>query len=331
MLGDGHKTINIINKEIDALIEAINPSAICIVGGEPLEHPYLNKVIKYIHDKGVTPALFSNVLKLDHKTLDILVHQGLKVVYAHIDSQTRNKKELDINRDRDNFAKLLRKFNNRVYGIQSAIISRDNIEYAGDILKWCHNNRDVIKYCVFTLDGHKTGNDGLEIVDIIPKIKEKIKNFRLNTYLEGIQTPNLRWAQSVMINKRYASASIIKVLNSLYRRFTGRYVSILTPRIFKYIDIFSVVIVKPHKKGTLDFCEACPDQTVVWMKKNGVEAPLIIHSCVSPDFLINGSSDEEQRLSIYLENNKDKIIKASNYYKGNKYSSDAIFINKFKK
>lgn len=329
-LGNGSKDLDTIKREVDHFIKAINPSAICIVGGEPLEHTELCKIIEYIKKRGLIPVIFSNVINLNEENLKDLVRSGLKAVYAHIDSQTRKDNEINLMKERDRFANLLRKHKRKIYGLISCIVHRENIEDIDKIQAWAYKNSDIIKYCIFTIDGHKTGKDDIEVIDIIGKLKERFPNFIMSTYLKGVTSDYVHWGQGLRLGKRYLTPKQAKFLNKVYRLFTRKYVSILSPKIFKFFNILTTVIVRPHKKDTLDFCESCPDQTIIWVKDEEVIKPLVIHSCVSPDYIINGYNKEEQELEEYLKGKTNKKIERSkNSYHGNVIKKNMKVINKF--
>jgi hypothetical protein len=309
-LGGGHKPLERILAEVALLCEAVNPSAICIVGGEPLLHPQLPEIVAAVAQRRVVPALFSNVLALTADNLTRLAAAGLQVVYGHIDARTRASAAAAAERDR--FAALLRAHGGRVYGMISAIAGWEDLRDAPGILAWALANRDVIKYCVFTLDGHIAGKDGPEVADLAAALRTAIPEFRLNTYLDGTESACIHWAQSFLWRGRPVPPAIVRLLNGAYRAVTGRYVSIFHPGVFRVADFFTTVIVRPHRRGTADFCEACPDQTVVWTEAQGARQPRVVHSCLSADFARLGSSPDEEALTRLLARHPERRRRARN-------------------
>jgi hypothetical protein len=228
------------------------------------------------------------------------------------------------------FADLLRTSGGRLYGLISAIIGRDNVGDTGKIQMWARKNSDVIKYCVFTIAGHKTGNADIEIPDVVDALHKVDPGFCLNTYLGGVDSSHLHWAQSFMFRGRPIYPWIVRILATTYRMATGHHVSLLPVGAFRFADFFTTVIVRPHRKGTVDFCESCPDQTVMWYETNGERHPVVVHSCVTPDLLGSGSSREEADLVQFVENHPDKADRAVNRWNGINYSAGTRIVDVYR-
>lgn len=324
-----NKPLDIIKEEIDILAQGLNLSAIAIVGGEPLEYPQINEVVKYVSQKKITPALFSNVNELNEKRLKELIVNGLQVVYAHIDEQTtfnlagKLDESLAMEK-RQEFAQLLRKFKGKVYGITSAIIGDNDLRYLTEILGWAYKNSDIIKYCCFIIDGHQSKNSSpREVADLVKVIQNKFSDFRINSYLGGTDSDLVHWAQSVSWLKKnkvkYLKPSSVKMLDKLNRLAFGKYVSIIPLGVYRFLPhLFTTVIVRPHAIGTIDFCAGCPDQTVIWQKTENKKVPIIVHSCLSPQFLSLGYSNEESQIVQKTERQPESkdvyVCNSTKYY-----------------
>lgn len=60
-------------------------SAIAIIGGEPLLHPQLTEIIKFLKSEGLKIELFTNGLLLDDKYCENLANAGVDLIFLHID------------------------------------------------------------------------------------------------------------------------------------------------------------------------------------------------------------------------------------------------------
>lgn len=102
-----------ITEEIDLMLSKRNVSTIGIIGGEPLLHPDIFKIISYIKQKGVCAELLTNGILIDNNMSKELASAGLDFVLLHIDkAQIRpdlkcNTDIDEINRLRDEKAKIL--------------------------------------------------------------------------------------------------------------------------------------------------------------------------------------------------------------------------------
>ena len=82
---EGHRQLEVLKSEVDFFIKVRNIDTVCIAGGEPLLHPDIVEIVKYIADKGIKPNIITNALALNEKLLRDLYQAGVFGFTCHID------------------------------------------------------------------------------------------------------------------------------------------------------------------------------------------------------------------------------------------------------
>jgi hypothetical protein len=108
----GHKPLEEIKTEIRFLEEWRNINNVHLAGGEPLIHPDIVEIVRFIHDHGLNPVIITNGQRLTKELLILLRDAGLAEMSFHIDSgQTRpgwtGKNEVELTALRQHYADLL--------------------------------------------------------------------------------------------------------------------------------------------------------------------------------------------------------------------------------
>ncbi len=304
-LANVHKPLALVFEEIEVLIRAVRPSAVCIVGGEPLEHPQLEDIVRRVAQRGCVPALFTNALGLDPERLGAMARAGLRVVYAHLDTQTQNAIDArgagpTLRERRESLVRALWPHRRKLYGIVSAMVGAGEESLAVETQHFAYGHSEVIRYCVFTLAGHRdVARTPLPLEDLYAALRSAFPGFRINSFLGGTASDRAHWAQAVAwvrrgLPRRFLAPRTLRALNGLHRIAEGRYVSLVHPRWLRMLPgFFTTVIVEPNARGSADFCAGCPDQTVVWAREGGGRVPLVVHSCRTPELLRDGGSPDE--------------------------------------
>lgn len=134
------KSLEEIKTEVRELRVRRTLGAVSIAGGEPLLHPGLNEIIRYLKDDGLCVHLFSNGVLLDDKRCEELRDSGLDIVFVHIDrGQTRPDLPNDPTREQVR----------RLWDEKSNLLARHGIDvgltmtaYAGELA----DVRDIVEY-----------------------------------------------------------------------------------------------------------------------------------------------------------------------------------------
>ncbi len=75
-----------VKAEVDGLLRLRRLQSISIVGGEPLMHPELCDIVRFLRHRGLYVELFTNGLLLDAEVCARLKEAGASVVFIHVDS-----------------------------------------------------------------------------------------------------------------------------------------------------------------------------------------------------------------------------------------------------
>ena len=147
---EGHRDLEELKKEIDFCKEKLNCSRICISGGEPLMHPEIMEVVKYIRSLKLKPILLSNGVFLSMEILKKLKKAGLYQLYLHVDSgQNRpgweNKTEEEMNELRQYYADLIHKAGKIKCGY-NLTVRRSNFAQIYSILNWYRKNISKVNH-----------------------------------------------------------------------------------------------------------------------------------------------------------------------------------------
>jgi organic radical activating enzyme len=167
---EGHKTLKDIKEDILFSLKSTNCSRICISGGEPMLHPNIVDVVRFIANQKLKPIMLSNGELLTPEYVLDLKKAGLYQFYLHVDSnQDRpgwtGKTESQMNVLRQYYADLL--YKEKVKCGFNITIRHSNLEDVKDIVGWYRSNISKISHLsliafrgIPQLDGYELYADG---------------------------------------------------------------------------------------------------------------------------------------------------------------------------
>ena len=140
---DGHKAFNEIKEDVLLSLKNTNCSRICISGGEPLMHPDITRVVRFIADLKLKPIILSNGELLSPGIIRDLKKEGLFQFYLHVDANQgrpgwTGKTEMQMNELRQHYADLLQ--NGRIKCGYNITIRHSNLPEIRDIVSWYRTN-----------------------------------------------------------------------------------------------------------------------------------------------------------------------------------------------
>ncbi len=152
---NSHKSMEIINQELDVFTKFRNSDGISIAGGDPLTHPNVIDIVKSVKERGLKPILNTNGLALTKELLMELKKAGVFGFTFHIDSKQgrpgwKDANELQLNELRLHYAKMLAEAKNISCSFNSTVYE-DTMQYVPEMVKWAEKNIDIVQVMVFIL------------------------------------------------------------------------------------------------------------------------------------------------------------------------------------
>lgn len=221
----GHKTFEQIKEEIDYLSKWRNCDNISIAGGEPLIHPNILEIIRYIRDHGMKPLILTNGVALwnNRPLLVELKKAGALGFTFHIDSEQRRphwkgKTEAELFDLRLQYAHMVKDVGG-LYCSFGCTVYPTNLNSVPEIVRWANKNIDVVHGLVFIcfrgapmnekysymaagkpikVEVGYTASDDSELhvtsADVYEKIKEGNPTYEPAAFLGGTQTHDaVKW------------------------------------------------------------------------------------------------------------------------------------------
>lgn len=151
VMGDGHKPLQQIKDEILFLKKWRNCDGISLAGGEPVLHPDIYEIIRFITENGMKSMMLTNGYALNEEKLKALEKAGLTGLSFHIDStQTRPEfrkekieNEAQLNDLRLKLAKLVKNSGN-FYTHFGMTVHRNNLNEVPDFIQWALDNATYV-------------------------------------------------------------------------------------------------------------------------------------------------------------------------------------------
>lgn len=148
---EGHRKLEVLKSEVDFFKRVRNIDTVCIAGGEPLIHPDIIEIVKYIAEKGIKPNIITNTLALNEEFLKKLYRAGVYGFTCHIDmlqdrpDKEENADEIDLIPLREKVADLLWKVSRgKIYCTFNTTISHQNFKYIPALVKWARANVEKV-------------------------------------------------------------------------------------------------------------------------------------------------------------------------------------------
>lgn len=238
IMGEGHKSLDQIKEEILFLKKWRNCDNITLAGGEPLLHPDITEIIKFISGMKLKSIILSNGLALTESMLKRLKESGLTGISFHIDStQIRPEfkkqeisSELDLNDLRLKYARMLYKFG--IYAHFGITVTERSLAEVPLFIEWAVENMKMIngisliiyrglpvaegvEYYAqgkkvdirmdslgYTDETEKIGKPHIKAQDVYAKIKEHFPDYDASSYLGGtIDHRTFKWLLgSIIVN-----------------------------------------------------------------------------------------------------------------------------------
>jgi len=242
--------------------------SISIAGGEPLLHPDIVDIVRMVSNFGCKPIVNTNGIALTKELLRELKKAGVYGFTFHIDSKQnrpgwKKANELELCELRYHYARMLAEeggiscsFNSTVY--------EDTMKYVPGMLKWAHENIDIVNVMVFILYRAVNNNavdfylgpkkiDMSELVynedvpdrvdlkadEIVEVIREVYPDFDPCAYLNGSEkADDFKWLLSGRLGTKekiygYMGSKAMEIVQTAYHLMYGKYLSYTRPKMNK--------------------------------------------------------------------------------------------------
>jgi hypothetical protein len=234
---EGHFPLQQIKDDILFFKEWRNCDHISIAGGEPLIHPDILEILRFIRDQGLKPLILTNGIRL-HQNMEFLRElkdAGCFGFTFHIDSAQRRpgwfgKSEIELCELRQQYAEMVASVGD-MYCSFGCTIYPSNIGDIPPIVKWANKNIDIVHGLVFitygggvveedttyiTSDGRTVdaqaglsyGDAEAEEItltshDVYNILRENFPHYDASMYLGGTQRHNsIKWLLNVQMGQK---------------------------------------------------------------------------------------------------------------------------------
>jgi hypothetical protein len=157
----GHKSFDDIKNEIQFLERWRNINNVHLAGGEPLIHPDIVGIVRFVRDRGLNPVIITNGQRLTRELLVDLREAGLVEMSFHVDSgQGRpgwaGRDEGELNALRQQFADLLADVGGVNCNFNMTVNPR-TLQRVPEVIRWALRNKGRVSGLTFiTLRGFPT-------------------------------------------------------------------------------------------------------------------------------------------------------------------------------
>ena len=257
----GHKPFDDIKTEILFLEKWRNINNVHLAGGEPLIHPDIVDIVRFIRERGLNPVIITNGQRLTKELLIGLRDAGLVEMSFHVDSgQTRpgwaGRDDGELNELRQQFTDLLWDVGGVNCNFNMTVNPR-TVHRVPEVIRWALSNRGRVSGLTFiTLRGFPTKGvkfmEGGRVIDLnsasigmVNDVEDEMSTLRWNdlyrvikdtfpqyeaaSYLGGTRTASsVKWliANAICCDEDWigsVSPTTVEVAQILHHLRRGRY------------------------------------------------------------------------------------------------------------
>lgn len=264
-----HKPMTAVREEVETFLRLRNCDGISIAGGDPLMHPEIVEIVRYIASRGVKPIVNTNGGKLTMELLRELKKAGVYGFTFHVDSKQgrpkwKDKNELDLNELRLEYAEMLAS----VGGISCAFNStvyEDTLPLVPDLVEWAAKHIDIVNVMVFILyraavpnlpfdwyvggrkidmgrlvySENKERKIDLKAPEVVAEIRKRFPDFAPSAFLNGTEKPDsFKWLLTGRLGSKgriygYTGPKFMEIMQTMHHIGTGKYLAYETPVLTK--------------------------------------------------------------------------------------------------
>lgn len=255
-----HKSMDVVQEELDAFLRLRNFDGVSIAGGDPLTHPKVVEIVRKVAAMGRKPIINTNGLALTEEMLRELKAAGLIGLTFHVDSKQgrpgwRDKTEKQTNDLRQYYVDMVDRVGDLAVAFNSTVYE-DTLDQVPDVLEWGERNIGKVHTIVFivyraaqleqfdyfangqpidmgklvyTIDAPRKTD--LTSRDVVASIRKRFPDFEPCSYLNGTERPDsLKWLVTLRLGQAgkvfgYAGPKFMETTQAIYHLLEGRYLS----------------------------------------------------------------------------------------------------------
>jgi pyruvate-formate lyase-activating enzyme len=302
-----HEPLVRIKENILKMKHLRNCQIISVSGGEPLMHPELPNIVRFIKDNGMYPFVHTNGVLLNPEKIRQLKEHGLAGLIIRIDSLMSRKRkatEEELNATRKRFGEM-------VYSVKGihltflCVVNQDNIKEIANVIKWTIENSRLVDFITFIPMRQVLFEEGevidpskwIYMEDLFKETKNAVPNIRYASYLGSkLEPAGIKWLQSpwIVLNKTilgYASPKFVESFQVFHHLFTGKY-AYKFGKDRSYLNFLMVlllsIVYKNFREVAANYFKAILENPANLFRR----ANLQLLCFIIPPGLVNGKRDE---------------------------------------
>jgi organic radical activating enzyme len=325
-VANSHKPLARVKEEIDTFIRLRNADGISIAGGDPLMHPEIVEIVRYVAGKKLKPIINTNGGRLSKELVRELKAAGAFGFTFHIDSRQgrprwKDKNELDLNDLRLEYAEMLTEVGGLSCAFNSTVYE-DTLQYVPEMVEWAGKHIDKVHVMVFILyraavpqlpfdwyaGGKKIDMAPLVYSEtrerkidmksplVVEEIRKKYPEFTPCAYLNGTEKPDtFKWLLTGRVGSKseiygYVGPKFMELMQTVHHFTQNRYLAYASPAMASLGR--SMMLLAPFDKGVRKiagrYLKAAMGNPAKLFRKVHYQSVMIIQPV---DFLPNGAQN----------------------------------------
>jgi len=256
-----HKSMDVVQDELDTFMRLRNFDGVSIAGGDPLLHPNVVDIVARVKAMGRKPIINTNGLGMTKELMRGLADAGLVGITFHVDCHQgrpgwRNKTEGDMNELRSTYVDMVASASEEIAIAFNSTVYDDTLEQVGDVSDWAARNIDHVQTVVFITyrAAHKEGFDyyvngqkaeteklvytidqprvtDISARDVVKRLRQRDPRFEPCAYLNGTVDPTtFKWLITMRVGTKdrihgYFGPKFMEMTQAGHHLLTGRYMA----------------------------------------------------------------------------------------------------------
>jgi hypothetical protein len=261
-----HKSLPEVEADLEAFARLRNFDGVSVAGGDPLCHPNVVDIVRYVQRMGRKPILNTNGYDLTRELLAELKNAGLVGLTFHVDSRQgrpgwRDRTERQMNELRSEYAEMVKSVGGLSCAFNSTVYE-ETLEQVPDVVEWGARNIDSVHTLVFityraaALSGYDYFAGGNKIdmekvvyststarrtdigsEEVVATIRQHYPDFAPSAYLNGTEKPDsFKWLLALRVGDGhdihgYFGPKFIETVQAAHHLLWGRYLAYTSPGI----------------------------------------------------------------------------------------------------